>query len=317
MRNTILMSNSDKVRQFQNGALTKLRFKLDGTKYIKEGTEISKTYDYATGRPAYFKWIDSDGELNVIRSHYAVGQCVYIREPFAYAKSTHIWIEDDVVVREETYLGIVYRSDEVYFIPNEPQYDANDPARPTKVITERRSSWFPAVEMSRDYVRLYAVITDIRFERLQDMTEEDAIAEGWPDLGVDEDSPLQRYTEAWDRRLKRGEIDFAWCCNPWTEAVTFRLVTPFDDAMKAKPNKFINIEEVYLNGTLMYSSDKHEDIEEYLKDVQTPYEIKTRKKLTTGRNCPKCGGSVYTSDTPGYRYQCFSCDEDFYEFEVK
>ena len=32
--------------------------------------------------------------------------------------------------------------------------------------------------------------------------------------------------------------------------------------------------------------------------------------------CPKCGGRLLASGVPGYRYQCFCCDEDFYGIEA-
>ena len=37
----------------------------------------------------------------------------------------------------------------------------------------------------------------------------------------------------------------------------------------------------------------------------------------TGFQCRRCGGPVYKSDLPKYVYQCFTCDEDFYSFEVE
>ena len=32
--------------------------------------------------------------------------------------------------------------------------------------------------------------------------------------------------------------------------------------------------------------------------------------------CPKCGRALDFSDNPEYTFQCFDCDEDFYEFEA-
>ena len=37
----------------------------------------------------------------------------------------------------------------------------------------------------------------------------------------------------------------------------------------------------------------------------------------TEQTCPHCGYKAVKSDLPQYKYQCFYCDEDFYECEVK
>jgi hypothetical protein len=34
------------------------------------------------------------------------------------------------------------------------------------------------------------------------------------------------------------------------------------------------------------------------------------------KKCPHCSKPLVKSDTEGYDYQCFYCDEDFYECEV-
>ena len=33
--------------------------------------------------------------------------------------------------------------------------------------------------------------------------------------------------------------------------------------------------------------------------------------------CNRCGSPLFKSSAPGYDYQCFTCDEDFCEFEQK
>ena len=37
----------------------------------------------------------------------------------------------------------------------------------------------------------------------------------------------------------------------------------------------------------------------------------------TGRICRRCKARVWKSDNSDYSYQCFECDEDFYEFETE
>lgn len=38
--------------------------------------------------------------------------------------------------------------------------------------------------------------------------------------------------------------------------------------------------------------------------------------MKTRKFCPKCGQALAKSSTEGYAFQCFTCDEDFYEIEA-
>lgn len=42
-----------------------------------------------------------------------------------------------------------------------------------------------------------------------------------------------------------------------------------------------------------------------------------RHPVPDAKKCPRCGGPLSWSDIPQYTYQCFTCDEDFYNIEVK
>lgn len=35
----------------------------------------------------------------------------------------------------------------------------------------------------------------------------------------------------------------------------------------------------------------------------------------TGKRCFRCNSQLYLSEIKEYKYQCFTCDEDFYGFE--
>ena len=60
------------------------------------------------------------------------------------------------------------------------------------------------------------------------------------------------------------------------------------------------------------------DADEAATEAETfNYTIRPRRKMITGKSCPRCQGPLFLSDTPGYKYQCFNCDEDFYNIEVK
>lgn len=47
----------------------------------------------------------------------------------------------------------------------------------------------------------------------------------------------------------------------------------------------------------------------------TPEQVKRMKYLRRLGTCKRCGGPLFRSLLPGYKYQCFGCDEDFYSIE--
>jgi hypothetical protein len=65
-------------------------------------------------------------------------------------------------------------------------------------------------------------ITQVRIERVQDISHADATAEGCRPYCVAFDKlPAQEYRELWDKiNAKRG---FGWDVNPWVWVIEFRL----------------------------------------------------------------------------------------------
>ena len=46
-----------------------------------------------------------------------------------------------------------------------------------------------------------------------------------------------------------------------------------------------------------------------------PEELRHMTIMESCGICRKCGSPLFESLLPGYDYQCFTCDEDFYQFE--
>ena len=46
-----------------------------------------------------------------------------------------------------------------------------------------------------------------------------------------------------------------------------------------------------------------------------PEELRHMTIMESCGTCCKCGSPLFRSLSPGYTFQCFSCGEDFYQFE--
>lgn len=91
--------------------------------------------------------------------------------------------------------------------------------------------WRPSIHMPRWASRLWLAVTDVRVQRLQDISEADAIAEGiesaaltdhWKDYGVDPlpfSSPVESYQSLWNSL--HAAPGTTWADDPWIVAVTF------------------------------------------------------------------------------------------------
>jgi len=88
--------------------------------------------------------------------------------------------------------------------------------------------WRPSIFMPRWASRITLEITGLRPERLQEITEEDAEAEGvgWSPVGSGENpeivSAVENFAHLWDSlNAKRG---YDWEKNPWVWAITFNAM---------------------------------------------------------------------------------------------
>ncbi len=85
--------------------------------------------------------------------------------------------------------------------------------------------WRPSIHMPRWASRLTLTVTDVRVQRLQDISAADAIAEGChvyansATIDCDTPDPRHEYRRIWDS-IHGPE---AWAANPWVVAVSFEV----------------------------------------------------------------------------------------------
>lgn len=84
---------------------------------------------------------------------------------------------------------------------------------------ERYAPWRPSIYMPRWASRLTLEITDIRVERVQDISEEDARAEGLHADSIDSALSLcENFSVLWEETNGKG----AWERNDWVWVISFR-----------------------------------------------------------------------------------------------
>lgn len=117
--------------------------------------------------------------------------------------------------------GITYKADHI-----DPKGDG--PANPIK--------WKPSIHMPKAAARIWLEVVNVRVERLQDITEEDSIKEGFEGVRCDHpggrwacedcmnsgwrEPPSLEFMETWQAlNAKRG---YGWDVNPWVWVVEFK-----------------------------------------------------------------------------------------------
>lgn len=90
--------------------------------------------------------------------------------------------------------------------------------------------WHPSIHMPKEAARIWLKVKDVRVERLQDITEDGAKAEGanWKNgknVGWEEKmnrTAIERFAEIWNSTIKKSDRDrYGWNANPWVWVIEF------------------------------------------------------------------------------------------------
>lgn len=77
--------------------------------------------------------------------------------------------------------------------------------------------WHPSIHMPKEAARIWLCVTDVRVERLQEITRDEAIAEG-----CNTAIPILEIKAIWDSTIKPADRDrYGWSANPWVWVIEF------------------------------------------------------------------------------------------------
>ena len=153
-----------------------------------------------TGRPVG-KAGDSSNPLGVMypggikRPPYQPGDILYVRETWGegYEKGTYIYKADDKLA-------------------NLPEFKDS-----SKLI------YHPSIHMPKEAARIWLKVTDVRVERLQEITETQAQAEGCNSgLLTGPCTARGQFENLWNSTIKKPDADkYGWSANPWVWIIEF------------------------------------------------------------------------------------------------
>ena len=117
-----------------------------------------------------------------------------------------------------------------HYVPNEigkPElqycYKADGVDIKAECLPGENNRWYPSIHMPKEAARIWLKVTDVRVERLQDITEIQAQAEGCNSgLLTGPCNARGQFENLWNRTIKKSDIDtYGWKANPWVWVIEF------------------------------------------------------------------------------------------------
>ena len=140
--------------------------------------------------------------IQYLKKPYQPGDVIYVRETWCA-----------LPVNEAGHM----RGHSVYY------YKADGDLRPEGW----RGNWHPSIHMPKEAARIWLKVTDVRVERLQDITIDEIRREGLePRFKVKDkfsgDIARGRFLELWNSTIKKSDLDrYGWSANPYVFVIEF------------------------------------------------------------------------------------------------
>lgn len=89
------------------------------------------------------------------------------------------------------------------------------------------TKWKPSIYMPKEAARIWLKVTNVRVERLREISAESALAEGADKYihtngGLDENMTITSFIGIWNSTIKKSGLDrYGWDANPWVWVIEF------------------------------------------------------------------------------------------------
>lgn len=180
--------------------------------FVTDSTEKKEVGCFGFGIGEY------GGSIQYAKPQYHTDDVLYIRET---------WTEEC----GKYYYRADYDSD--YLDPCEtlsggyPASCRNHPGCDGCMATSTRIHWHPSIHMPKEAARIWLRVTDVRVERLQEITAESALTEGADKYihangTLNEDQTITSFIGIWNSTIKESDLDrYGWDASPWVWVIEF------------------------------------------------------------------------------------------------
>lgn len=171
-----------------------------------EAVNNCRAHKYGAQVPCYLFRPKASEEEGIHYPRYGIGDILWVRETWCQGKDAHAIMFDPEP------------------LPGDYLYKADFKEEPDKDIVK----WRPSVHMPREAARIFLRVKNVQLERLQDISGDDARAEGFEPVldndGIVVVSAKGKFRALWDGiNTKRG---YGWDTNPWVWVIVFERVKP-------------------------------------------------------------------------------------------
>lgn len=192
-----ILFNTEMVQAIMDGRKTVTRrvVKPQPDKFHKHfnGFVTDSTEKSNIGCAMFSVFEDGGASCNFRKPPYQSGDILYVRETWA-------------------------QYDRYYYRATEP-----DAAEPIESGDVKWFKWHPSIHMPKEAARIFLRVTNVRMERLQDITTNDIDREGTP-FGLTL-APYDGFSRLWDSTIKPADLaTCGWDPNPWVWVIEFERI---------------------------------------------------------------------------------------------
>jgi len=197
-----ILFNTEMVRAILDGRKTTTR-RVIKPHYHDDEYGFNVWHNEETKRYVVEKYDEDERDFEqtrYINSPCEIGDVLYVRETFcsAYDGEAYFYFADKCTSREQK-----------------------------KLLDYDDVRWHPSLHMPKEAARIFLKVTDVRVERLQDITEEQAKSEGTlptttPYIAGKGRTYVQGFGTVWNSTVKKSDIDrYGWNANPFVWVIEF------------------------------------------------------------------------------------------------